>query len=675
MKSPLPSAFALALALLVGAGAPAIAASADTAAADTVTLDFDNADIVGVARTLTAITHRNVVLDPRVKGTISLNTETPVTPREAWRMFVDVLRLSGWSVVEAGGLSKIVPEADARLMATSVTVAGGRASGDGIATEIFRLDYQSAANLVPVLRPLISPNNVINMNPGTNALVITDYTGNLARLRTLVAALDVPGATDVEVIALRNTTANDIAATVRRLSSLSRASADTVATTATPAPTSAAAQPSQAASAPNGASGGSATEASIVVDTQTNSLLVRAQSRAQIAAIRALVAQLDQPRDNVNVRVVYLKNAQAVRLAQVLRAAFPAEASDQAAAGRTGNALASPGQAGGTTSASSDTGMSSTSGTSSGKASAATPSSVTAAGQPTTGGGIQADPASNALIITAPEPRFREMRPIIEQLDTRRAQLYVESLVVEVDASKSVELGVQWAQLFDINSATTLTLGTVAKALESMAGTNILSTANVVTLDNEEARIVVGQNVPYITGSYTTSTNANPFQTVERKDVGITLRLRPQIGENGNIRMTIYQESSSVASTSATLGPTTNQRSIESTVTVNDGKIIVLGGLIEDSYSDQTYRLPWVSELPLVGNLFRSFARSRKKTNLIVFLRPVAMRDEAAADAWTLDRYDYIRGRQQAMPADIGRLPGNFVVPPAIAPGRLTSVP
>ena len=229
--------------------------------------------------------------------------------------------------------------------------------------------------------------------------------------------------------------------------------------------------------------------------------------------------------------------------------------------------------------------------------------------------------------------------------------------MVEVDASKSLDLGVQWAKIFDISSSTTLTLGTVATALEAMSGTNILSTANVVTLDNEEAKIVVGQNVPFITGSYTSSTNSNPFQTIDRKDVGITLRIKPQIGQSGNIRMTIYQESSSVASTSSTLGPTTNKRSIESSVMVNDGKIIVLGGLIEDSNTHEATQVPGISNLPWLGALFRSISQSRKKTNLLVFLRPVVMTDETASNSLSLDRYDYIRAQQRALPDDIRQLP------------------
>jgi general secretion pathway protein D len=245
----------------------------------------------------------------------------------------------------------------------------------------------------------------------------------------------------------------------------------------------------------------------------------------------------------------------------------------------------------------------------------------------------------------------------------------VESLVVEVDASKALDVGLQWKQIFNISNSTELTLGTVATALETMSGTNILSTANIVTLDNEEAKIVVGQNVPFVTGSYTTTgtSTTSPFQTIERKDVGLTLRIRPQIGKNGAIRMTILQESSSVASTSSSSGPTTNKRSIESTVVVNDGKIIVLGGLIEDSYTAEANQLPVLGNLPYIGGLFRSLSRTRKKTNLVVFLRPLVMRDESASDELSLDRYDQIRARQRELPRDVNKvLPENDT--PQLAP-------
>ncbi|MFZ4287763.1 secretin N-terminal domain-containing protein [Variovorax sp. HJSM1_2] len=585
-------------------------------------MHFSNADIEGVARTLSVITERNIVVDPRVKGTLSLNTEQPVPPAQAWAQFLAALRLQGYTLVESGGLYKIVPEAEGKLQSASVQVDTSSVRGDQIVTEIFKLSHENASNLLPVLRPLISPNNVINVNAGNNSLVVTDYASNLARLRTIVAALDTPSATDVEVMPLQHTTAADLAVTVQRLTASAGGASASTGGSAAPAASSSAG-------------------ATIVADTQSNSLLVRAPNPAQLAAIRSLVARLDQARGKANVRVVYLKNTDAMRLAQVLRAAFPSDASSSAAAGKTATSTSS----------------SEASSSNNSKEAAPASTAVAANAAPSTGGGIQADPSSNALIITAAEPRFTEMRQIIEQLDSRRAQLFVESLVVEVDASKSVDLGLQWAKIFDISSSTTLTLGTVAAALESMSGTNILSTANVVTLDNEEAKIVVGKNLPFVTGSYTSTTSSSPFQTIERKDVGITLRIKPQIGQSGNIRMSIYQESSSVASTSSTLGPTTNKRSIESSVMVNDGKIIALGGLIEDSSTDDAAQLPGVADVPLLGPLFRSISRSRKKTNLLVFLRPVVMPDESASSSLSLDRYDYIRAQQQALPDDIRQLP------------------
>ena len=612
------------------------ARAAKKPAPEAVTLNFSNADMEGVARTLGVITHRNIVVDPHAKGTLTLNTETPISPAQAWDHFLAALRLQGYTVVETAGLYKIIPEADGKLQSASVRLTAGAARGDQIVTEIFKLSYENANNLVPVLRPLISPNNVINVNAGNNSLVITDYANNLDRLRTVVAALDTPSATDVEVMPLQYASAAEMVVTVRRLTDIAASSA--AATTAT-------ASAGAATSAAPAAASGSSTAASIVADTQSNSLLVRAPNAAQLAAIRALVARLDHPRDSATVRVVYLKNTDATRLAQVLRAAFPSQASSSGSASSTTTKTSLAGDA---------PSASTTSGSS--KESTASTTPVATAAQPSTGGDIQADPISNALIITAPEPRFKEMRQVIEQLDSRRAQLYVESLVVEVDASKSVDLGIQWAKIFDISSSTTLTLGTVAAALESISGTNILSTANVVTLDNEEAKIVVGQNVPFVTGSYTSTSSSSPFQTIERKDVGITLRIKPQIGQSGNIRMTIYQESSSVASTSSTLGPTTNKRSIESSVVVNDGKIIVLGGLLEDSATDDTSQVTGVADIPWLGAFFRSLSRTRKKTNLMVFLRPRIMVDEAASNAVSWDRYDYMRTQQQGLPAEVQHL-------------------
>ena len=617
------------------------------------TFAFVNAEIAAVAGAMAAVLGRPIVVDPRVKGTLSMVTDEPVTAERATLLFTEVLRGLGYALVRTNGLLKVVPEADAKLQAEVTTLPPSTAGGDRVVTQVIPVQQQSAANLVAVLRPLITANNTINVNPGNNSLIITDYASNLARLDAVIAALDTPSATDVEVIPLQHAIAASIAATVLKLSEGGSPAA------------------SGANTGANGAGGaGSASvagEVAVIADPQLNALLVRAPNRARLAAIRALVAQLDCPQasgaGSGNVHVVYLQHTDATRLATVLRAALPsADALTGTGGGGSASGSAGGNGAGGggnlpspkaTSSASTSTSSSSSG------ADAATSTPLTSAAAPSTGGYIQADPASNSLIVTAPEPLFRDIRAVIEQLDVRRAQLYVESLVVEVDASRALDVGLQWKTLFNISetSLPELTLGEVATALRTISGTNILSTANVVTLDNEEARIVVGQNVPYVTGSYTTSSSSttNPFQTVERMDVGITLHIRPQIGPLGEIRMTVMQESSSVESTSSSQGPTTNKRSIESTVSVGDGKILVLGGLIEDSDTREANSVPGLSAIPVLGALFRSVDKTRKKTNLLVFLRPVVMHDDQQSEALSLDRYDQIRASQAALPRDLDK--------------------
>ena len=636
---------------------------------ETVTLNFVNADIDGVARAMGAILKQQFVVDPRVKGTMTLYSDTPLTPRAAYSNFLATLRGLGFTVVEVGGLYKIVPEADAKLQTGTVSVDNAnRRGGDQVITQIFRLTHENANNLVGVLRPLISPNNTINANPGNNTLVITDYADNLQRIGKIIAAMDTPAAGDVEVLTLKYAVAADIAPLVQRMTDSGGAT--------TPG------------AGPIGVAGGGGGASTVQVDSRSNSLLVKAPNPARMASIRALVTKLDAPVQSAgaagNVWVVYLRNADAVKLAQVLRAAYGGGAG---------------GSSGGTGSLASPTSTANTGSANSG-ASTQTTSPLAASGGPSTGGFVQADPSSNALIITAAEPLYRQLRAVIDQLDSRRAQVYIESLIVEVNPSQTVDFGVQWQALGNstnsyiggagtnfnadaggnilgsqgaataigalaglgaganigvirnFGGANGFGLAAIARALQTQADTNILSTPNLVTLDNEEARIVVGQNVPFVTGQYTNTGTAttSPFQTIERKDVGTTLKIKPQIGENGTVRMTIYQESSSigpVAVGTANAGPTTNKRSIESTIVVDDGQIIVLGGLIEDNYTTNLSKVPLLGDIPYLGALFRSESRSRKRSNLMVFLRPVVMRDQASSNKISLDRYDFIRAQQE----------------------------
>ena len=726
---PLTLLLALAVggaALPAAAQAPAPAASRPAAAKRggpaPVTLNFVNAEIEGVARAVGAILNKPIVVDPRVRGTITLFNETPAPPQEAYRNFLAALRGLGFTVVEVAGLLKVVPEADAKLQTGTVAVDETERRGDQILTQIFRLQHESAASLVPVLRPLISPNNTINANAGNNTLVVTDYADNLKRLAQIIAALDLPQSAEVEILPLRHAVAADLAPIVQRLS-------DGGSGGASPTP--------PGVPVPGGVGGSGV---SVIADPRGNALLVRAGQRGRLSAVRALVAQLDVPgRSGMagsGIHVVYLKNADATRMAQVLRAAFSAAASGSGAGGSgaagAGAALVGGGNpTGGSSSGLSGTasGLGSSGGSSSTSAAPQTTQPVSGAAAPSTGGFIQADPATNALIITAPEPLYRELRAVIEQLDARRAQVFVETMLVEVNANKAADLGFQFQGLLgggnnvrvfagtnfgtggnnllnlsiagatgSVSTSTlpsaglnagllkrygnVITLGALARFLQTEADGNILSTPNLVTLDNEEAKIVVGQNVPFVTGSFTNSTSGatNPFQTIERRDVGITLRVRPQIGENGTVRMVIYQESSSVVNQNvsqgvadATAGLVTNKRSIESTVVVNDGDILVMGGLMQEQFQDNTSKVPGLGSLPGIGALFRSDNRTRTKSNLMVFLRPVVMRDADAANALSLGRYELIRAQQQgAQPAD---KPGLDVGPGPVLPAPPGSAP
>ena len=701
-------ATASALAVLLAA-APLPVAFAQTAPnanrfrGEPVTLNFVNADIEGVARAMSAILRQQFVVDPRVRGTITLYSEEPLSPREAYFNFLAALRGLGFTVVEVNGLFKVVPEADAKLQAGTVAIGEAGRRGDQVLTQIYRLNHENANNLMPVLRPLISPNNTINANPGNNTLIITDYADNLSRIGKIIAAMDVPASGDVEVIPLRYAVASDIAPLIQRL---------TDSNTATPG-------------AIPGAGAATLAAPSILIDTRSNALIVRSPNPARMSSIRALIAKLDvAPQGSAatgNIWVVHLKNADSTKLATVLRAAFSAGSGGGSVGGGSSPLQQSlgtnpPGAAG--------TANNATTG-------AAAP--ITASAGPSTGGFIQADPSTNSLIITAPEPLYRQVRTMIDQLDERRAQVYIESLIVEVTGDNAADFGFQWQGLLANNSRTngivagtnfgatgnllnitqatlgagstsgttgssaasgislgeglniglihnyfgTYGLAAIARVLQSQTNTNIASTPNLITLDNEEAKIIVGSNVPFVTGSYSQTGTAgaltSPFQTIERKDVGITLRIRPQIGENGTIRMSIFQESSSLSSQVApgtsNAGPSTNKRSIESNVVVDDGQILVLGGLIEDRYTDNRSKVPLLGDIPYLGALFRSESRTKTRTNLMVFLRPVVMRDADTANRLSLDRYEQIRGFQKDM-----QPPNSFLVPindsPVIPPMR-----
>lgn len=638
------------------------------AAEEQVSLNFINADITEVVKAVSQITERNFLVDPRVKGTINMVSSTPIPASMAYDTLLSALRLQGFAAVESNGVTKVMPEADAKLYIPNI---GSHGSGDKLVTRVFMLRHESAAQMVPILRPLIAPNNIVVAYPNNNALVVTDYASNLKRIEQIVATLDQPRSSGEIVIPVKYASVMDLAQTINRL----MLDGSVIATGSIDA----------------------SQRFMLMADARTNSLLLHTESPERIARVQELVEKLDVKTSAPgNIHVVYLKNAEAAKLAHTLRAVLSGDMSS-AATPATLPAQAAPGDAA---------------------------TQVASTAPPMGGSIVQADVPTNSLIITASDAVYNNLRAVVELLDVRRAQVYVEALIAEVTADKAAEFGIQWQALNGINKAganviggtnfgavgaaggaagagggniitaaanigtvgqglnvgivrgtttipglgTVLNLGMLARFLESDANANILSTPNLLTLDNEEAKIIIGQNVPFITGSYAQTGNAataTPFQTIERKDVGLTLRIKPQVSEGGTIKLQVYQEVSSVQTQTINnaAGVITNKRSLESTVLVDEGQIIVLGGLIQDSVTNGVDKVPVLGDLPILGNLFRHETRQHTKTNLMIFIRPYVMRDGRAHQGLTQDRYEYLRGEQLK-----SQLPSRPILPDMPAP-------
>lgn len=700
---------------------PVVYAQAQTLS-DKVSLNFVDTDIPAVLRALSLFTQRNYLVDPRVKGKLTLVSDRPVDRSTALSMLAGSLRMQGYAIVEVDGVTRVVPESDAKLQGSKVVSETPRRSGapapvpmadfargaqrSEIVTRVFSLKYENAANLLPVLRPLVPPNNPINAYPGNNTLVVTDYADNLDRIAKVIARVDVPSAIDTDVVPVRYGVASDLASLATQLLD---------------------------------AQGNDQTQRiSMVADPRTNSVLIRAGSPARTQLARDLITKLDSEQSRPgNLHVVYLRNAQAAKLAEVLggllasqslngaTAAAAMTGQGNAAAGANINASGSRASAARSSRTSTNSGSSSSSDNSLSMEQIERDTSALQAVSYSGGGAtIQADPSTNTLIISAPEPLYRSLREVIDQLDQRRAQVLVESLIVEVNDEAAAEFGIQWMtgsgnlndgsgfvggtnlggsgigtssggattidQLasgltlgvvkgtVDVLGNQIINLGVLARALNDSGKANILSTPNLLTLDNESASILVGQTVPFVTGQYVTSGSdgsANPFQTIEREDIGLKLNIRPQISEGGTVKLDIYQEVSSIdqASSSSTTGIVTNKRAIDTSVLVDDGQIIVLGGLLEDSVTTTSTGVPGLSSIPILGALFRYDKRERSKKNLMVFLRPYVVRDKRESANVTLNRYDYMRRLQsQAQPAKHWLLPD--MQAPLLPPANVPSV-
>lgn len=675
------------LACLVGLGAPVFAqpsgsgpaaSSAASQAAQGVLLNFREIEIAEVASAFGQSMGVTILLDPRVKGKITLESPGPVPISKAYALFVSALSLQGFSVIESDNAIKILPATDAKT-------AGGRVSGErpaaGMLTRVFPLRHESSAQVLNAIRALVPAANPMSSLPQSNSLVVTDTAENIARIEKIIAALDISITGVVEAYTCVHMLPSDLAAMIDRMIN---------------EPLSRIGQPADTAYQ----------RITFLPSARNNTLFIRGHDRTRVELALRLARQFDIPTKTPgNVHVVYLKNAEARHLATVLQSIFRPTISPNDPAGLQGRARTPEASASLTLTppATSATGPSSLSGGSS-------PTQQAPIADLVLGEGVlvRPEPTLNALIIVAPDPMYRDIRTVIDQLDVRRAQVYIESLIVEVSSDRAAEFGVQFqyldglstggtrgiggtnfgapgtgTNLLDLaasptsaarglniglirgtityNGTTFANLGALARALESRGNTNVIATPNLLTLDNEESRIIIGQNVPFLTGTYTTGVNPNPFQTIERRDVGTTLRVRPMVTEGGAIRLQIFQEVSSVStdrSLATTSGLITNRRAIESTVLVDDEQIVVLGGLIEDREVTGESKVPFLGDVPVLGALFRYDTKSRVKSNLLVFLRPVILRSAEDSNVVTANRYDLIRRAQR----------GEIVQPPLTLP-------
>jgi len=618
-----------------------------------VLLNFQSADMQAVIKAVSQMTGRNFLLDPRVKGQITIISAKPVSRNAAYQIFVSAIKAQGFAAVEGpGNVVKIVPSGEAKQSAT-VSPAKRPGGGEQMTTHVVIVQHGSATQMIPLLRPLMAPTSQLSAYEAANALIITDYADNIRRLLDIVAKIDEPASTDVTIVPLEHASALDMAELVSRL-----------ATTATPGAPTAPGQPA-------GAHG--ADRFTIIPDLRTNSLLIRTDNIGRLEQLQTLITKLDVPaREAGNTRVIYLKNANAVKLAEVLRGLLAGEART-----RTATAVAPV----------------------AGRPAAPAAATRTAAEASL----IQADEATNSLIINASDAVYNSLRIVIEKLDIRRAQVYIEALIAETTSDKATEFGFQWAAATDAGSGaiggvqnwaglgsiigvvadptilaassglslayvgkeitlpdgTQVTgLGALARAFDNKGLGNVLSTPNLMMLDNAEAKIQVGQDVPITTGSFAQATGTggavNPFTTTQRKDIGLELKVKPQISEGGAVTLDIFQKVETLVptATAAIQDIVTNKRQIETKVIVDDGHTIVLGGLIEDRLTDSEQKVPLLGDIPLLGWLFKNKTKQSQKTNLLVFLRPLVVRSGDDNYAVTTDRYTYLRGVHGGLDAE-----------------------
>jgi general secretion pathway protein D len=599
-----------------------------SANAEEVTLNFRDTDIKDIVNIISEVTGKTFVVDPRVKGKVTVVSNQPMDGEQVYEVFLSILSVHGFTAIPSGPVVKIVPENIAKSQNTPVLSANEAIDGETLITQVVQIKHVSAAQLIPLLRPLIRQQGHLVAYPANNTLVISDHANNVRRLLKIIRRIDRAEDEDIEVMVLGHASAAEV---VRILTQLEQAQTTKAKGTKSPF--------------------------KIVADERTNSVLISGDSATRLR-LRTLITHLDTPIKSEGLtQVIYLRYAQAKDLVNVLKGV--SESLTEAEKGK-------------------------------GQSAAAKESVKT---------NIQADESTNSLVITATPKVLQNLQAVIRQLDVRRAQVLVEAVIAEVSTDMARELGVQWllygeegttplglsnfdntgTRIIDLasaayraNQSSTVTLPNIGagaflglgrfnssvlnfavllRALDADTNTNVLSTPSLLTLDNQEAEIVVGQNVPFVTGQYT-NTGAignvtNPFQTIQREDIGIKLKVKPQINEGNAVKLEIEQEVSSISpSSGATTDIVTNKRTIKTTVIIEDGNMVVLGGLIDEDLQQTTQKVPGLGDLPLIGGLFRSQTTKKVKRNLMVFLHPVIMRDAASENLISSGKYSYMRAKQ-----------------------------
>ena len=591
-----------------------------------ITPNYVGAELRAIVQAVSAVTGKNFIIDPRVRAEVTMLSSTPMTPDAFYEAFLSILQVHGFVAITSGDIIKIVPDASARQY-PGYTTTDNRA-GDDIVTQVVQVKNVGAAQLVPILRPLVPQYGHLVAHPGSNMLIISDRAGNVKRLLSIIRRIDQSNDEDIEVVPLANASAAEL---VRVLTALTQAPR----------------------------SDGAPVTINLVADSRTNSVLIGGDKSERLR-LRALIAHLDTPlEDGGDTRVRYLRYADSEDLAPKLQQHFVQQ--QTAAAG-----------------------------------------GAVAASSANTEISVWADPQTNAIVVNAPPKMMRSLMTIVDRLDIRRAQVLVEAIIVEVTVDRTAELGITWAvdgsrtesspigltnfpdsgagvlQLAGeaaadgaidptglIGGGLTLGIGRISDnglsfaailhALEGNAHTNIISTPSIVTTDNEEATLNVGQEVPFVTGSFSNTGSVggaiNPFQTIQRQQVGVKLTITPQINEGDSLLLKISQTISSIAqSAEGAVDLITNERTIETTVIVDDGQILVLGGLLEDQLRESDQRVPILGSIPIIGALFRSRKTDKITTNLMIFIRTKILRDSKQTALETNAKYNYIRDIQRGSP-------------------------